>query len=161
MHALLPSGTASNEALHAEINGWLRQTRQIHQATLRLKFLMLAHAKQRAHRSALHNVTARQMAQNVVLARILGRQLWDEDSWRQWCSTLRSVAGRRLLKAALPLVHDRRHQTEVIAAHIRKRPAAAVKPQPRKRTVFTLRRERSVRTGGVKNTVFRRPARSA
>jgi len=32
-HGLLPVGTTSNEALHAEINGWFRQTVAMHQET--------------------------------------------------------------------------------------------------------------------------------
>eukprot|EP00435_Cladocopium_sp_Y103_P014108 s4470_g3.t1 len=38
---LLPVGTTSNESLHAEINGWFRQTQSIHQSTLKLKLGIL------------------------------------------------------------------------------------------------------------------------
>ena len=35
--ALLPSGTTSNESLHAEINSWTRVNREVHRSTLHLK----------------------------------------------------------------------------------------------------------------------------
>ena len=35
--ALLPSGTASNETLHAQINSWTRSIRSLHQSTLALE----------------------------------------------------------------------------------------------------------------------------
>ena len=47
--SLLPSGTTSNEALHAEINGWFRQTQQIHQATLTLKLNAMTLGKLISH----------------------------------------------------------------------------------------------------------------
>ena len=42
---LLPVGTTSNESLHAEINGWFRQTQNLHPATLKLKLSILTLSK--------------------------------------------------------------------------------------------------------------------
>ena len=42
---LLPSGTASNEAQHAELNAIFRQTQQLHRSTLELKLQVIHLAK--------------------------------------------------------------------------------------------------------------------
>lgn len=156
-HALLPNGTASNEALHSEINSWFRQTRQIHKATLILKFGILTIAKQLPHEAALARPTTQQVPSSVVLCRAATRALWTDKGWRAWCRKLHGGAVVR--KADLPLDQEKRQQAEAVRQWMRRRPAAApVKVAPRKRTAFTLRREHSVLSSGVKNTVFRKPA---
>jgi hypothetical protein len=160
-HALLPSGTASNEALHAEINNWFKQTRQIHQATLRLKFLILTMGKQLSHNSAMYRQTARQVTSGVVLARVVAQPLWSAGEWRTWCAGL---SGRRItMKASVPLDVERQEQAQQVRLHVRKRPAAhdRAPAEKRRRTPYTLQRVASVRTGGTHNTVYRRPASAA
>ena len=46
---LLPTGTTSNESLHAEINGWFRQTQRLHRSTLKLKLDILTLSKLLSH----------------------------------------------------------------------------------------------------------------
>lgn len=58
---LLPSGTSSNEALHAELNVCFRQTQTLHQSTLRLKLQCLTLAKQLSHESAMYHPSLRQV----------------------------------------------------------------------------------------------------
>ena len=60
---LLPSGTTSNEALHAEMNTWFRQVQAMHRSTLQLKLQIQSLAKLLAHQTALHSPTASQMSQ--------------------------------------------------------------------------------------------------
>ena len=93
MHA---SPHASNERLHAEINGWFRQTQNLHPATLKLKLNILARSKLLAHNSALQSPTARQMLSSHVLARPIGCGLWAPEEWVAWAED-----GRK--KAELPM----------------------------------------------------------
>lgn len=46
---LLPSGTISNEALHAELNNHFRQIQSLHRSTLQLKLRIIRLAKLMAH----------------------------------------------------------------------------------------------------------------
>ena len=158
--ALLPSGSASNESLHAELNSWFRQTRQVHQSTLRLKLRVLGAAKLLAHDSAMHATTSRQMPASQVLARVAARPLFDAPAWRSRC--LASGSGSALCKAAVPICDRRRLEGKQVCAwklQVHKRPAAAQHdPVPRKRTAFSRKRIGSVRSGGVKTTIFARPA---
>lgn len=135
--ALLPSGTASNESLHAEINNWFRQTQQLHQATLAVKLEFLTIGKLIAHNAALYQPTCRQMSARTVLARASFRQLWTPTSWQTWCSSQQEV--RRVVKAHLPMQREKQVQTELVRAWIAKRPASSEK-RSIKRTPFTLKR---------------------
>jgi hypothetical protein len=69
--SLLPVGTTSNEALHAEINSWFRQTQAMHPSTLELKLKCLLTAKLMMHNAALFSPTTRQMSASMVLAFIV------------------------------------------------------------------------------------------
>ena len=68
---LMPSGTTSNEALHAEMRGWFRQIQSLHQSTLHLKCKILLMRKLLEHNTALYSPTARQMPPAQILARSL------------------------------------------------------------------------------------------
>jgi len=161
--SLLPSGSASNEALHSEINNWFRQTQQIHQATLTLKLDMLALGKLLTHNLAMYHPTARQMSQNEVLARALSRKVWTAAAWRAWCKKLHTASF--VQKATLPLNTKKITEIKVVHGWIRKRPAAAkaaarpIGPK-RKRTPFTLQRAGNLIKSGVKNTMCKKPARA-
>ncbi len=158
--SLLPSGTTSNEALHAEINRWFRTTAQMHQATLALKLRILNMGKLLAHNSAMYRCTARGMAHSVVLARTAMRNLWTPEGWRSWCSTLHIGSGVR--KASLRRKSEKDAQKKTLREWVLKRPAASypATAPPTKRTAFNLMRTGSFIKGGVKNTVYARPARS-
>lgn len=60
---LLPSGTTSNEALHAEMNNWFRQIQGMHRSTLLLKLQVRSLGKLWAHQVALHSPTCVQLPQ--------------------------------------------------------------------------------------------------
>ena len=100
MLALLPTGSTSNEALHAELNSWFRNTPKIHSATLSIKLDMLKLGKMQSHNRALYHPTARQEVHSVVFARCLIRNLWTAQQWKQWCKALQ--VGKRTKKADLP-----------------------------------------------------------
>lgn len=86
--SLLPSGTASNEALHAELNKWVKQTQCMHQETLRLKLQILTLGKLISHNAALYSPTIRQCGPSVVMARSVMKPLWSKADWASWCLTL-------------------------------------------------------------------------
>ena len=148
VRVLLPSGTTSNEALHAELNSAFRQIQHMHRSTLQLKLRLMRLAKLLAHNSALYSPTSRQMPSAHVLARRIGQALWTAQSWREW------VKEQDLQKTArrfLPLASQREQEQEAIKqCAIQRKPAAQ-----RKRTAFTLERSTSVRRSGVH---LRKPA---
>ena len=143
-HILLPVGTTSNESLHAEINGWFRQTQNLHPATLKLKLNILTLSKLLAHNSALYSPTARQMLSSHVLARRIGCGLWAPEEWVAWAED-----GRK--KAELPIEKARQKESQRLKQFRAKRPAAARKRPATKdhRTPFNLTRSKGVRRAGV------------
>ena len=161
--SLLPSGTTSNESLHAEINNWFRQTQEIHQATLRLKLSILEMAKLLPHNSAAYRPTLRQLPPGYVLARAAVTEVWSDAAWGVWCCEL--SGGASVAKAQIPLQEQRMEQARAVRAWRLGRPAAAsirrpaaAQPIERKRTPFTVRRGGEFVTGGVKRAISKRPA---
>ena len=76
---LLPSGTSSNEALHADIKTWFAQTQQMHQFTLILKLRVLKYAKQLPHFIARKHPALRQMSSQLgqlLLVRLVAVSMW-------------------------------------------------------------------------------------
>ena len=147
---LLASGTAANEALHAEINRWFRQTQQMHQSTLRLKLHILTLSKLVSHNAAMYRPTIRQLPSSIVLARSIGSPIWTNGSWRQWSNRL--LGHNHIIKAALPSQEARRKEIVKVKQHIHKRPAAKHTPLAklkRKRTVFTRQRSGALLRQGV------------
>ncbi len=154
---LLPSGTSSNEALHAEVNKWFRQTQQIHQSTLKLKLTILSFAKLVSHTCAMYRPTLRQMPSSSVLARSLGKSVWTNKSWRVWCQLL--VSGRRITRAHLPIQEVRVTDTTTVKQHWLKkavsvRSSKQQKPPvlKRKRNAFTRQRKGALISQGKRNT---------
>lgn len=138
---LLPSGTTSNEALHAEINNWFRQIQAIHRSTLRLKLQVVVHAKLLSHTAALYNPTARQMPGAHVLSRRLGKPLWSKAEWLKHCEE----------NALLPLRRQYMEDQQVIKSHaVLKKPALQTYKRPAAhRTVFTLKRRAGINRAGT------------
>ena len=66
--ALMPSGTASNEALHAEIHSWGTSIRSLHKSTLRLKLCIMHFGKLLAHHVASCYPGVGQTSESVLLA---------------------------------------------------------------------------------------------
>ena len=154
---LLPSGTSSNEALHAEIKTWFAQTQQMHQSTLILKLRVLKYAKQLPHFIALKHPTLSQMSSQLLLVRLVAVSMWRDVTWTAWCKT--TVENDVVAKAKVPLHEARVEEAAKVSAWLKKRPAA--KP-PRaaacrkKRTVFTMEREHSLRRQGTIDSNLRR-----
>jgi len=163
--ALLPSGTSSNEALHAELNRMFRQVQSMHQATLSVKLAVVTLSKQLAHERAMSAPTTHQMAHGTVLARTAMVEWWTAATWRAWCLELAS-AEPGFAKASVPLAHVRADNARQVRKAILKRPAIAKRPAitatARKRTPFTRSCTGSLRTAGVKvrvvQSLAKRPA---
>jgi hypothetical protein len=138
---LLHSGTTSNEALHAEINNWFRQTQTIHQATVQLKLQVMGLSKLIAHNSAMYRPTSRQMSASAVLARSTCCPIWTNRSWRDWCNSL--LHERTMAKPELAMVQKRNDAKQLVKQHILKRPAAVQSAAiyNKKRTAFSRKRE--------------------
>ena len=154
--SLLPSGTASNEALHRELNAMFRETQQLHQSTLVVKLACIRHLKQLAHARATFQPTLRQLSSRCVLARASLESPWTPATWRSWCSTQIEVDALRV-KAVLPMADRRKQEMRLVSDAIRKRPAGFLKrpASSRKTTVFTRRRLGSLVLGGVRKTVWK------
>eukprot|EP00435_Cladocopium_sp_Y103_P017516 s1987_g4.t1 len=110
MRALLPTGTTSNEALHAEINAWSRQIQGLHRSTLLLKLPILQLGKLLSHNVALCHPPLRQTRDNMILARASCAPTWTVTSWASFCSMQQQ-------KAALPLHQQRVAEARAVREH--------------------------------------------
>ena len=151
---LLPSGSMSNEALHAEINAWFRTTNRMHQSTLTFKLKMMLLGKLTQHNNALYHPTSRQLTPGVVLARSLTVEQWTVKKWNAWCRQQRH--GKVIKKASLPFTIQKNKERLKVKHWLRKRPASVVRVRD-KRTVFSLARQSSLIRSGV-HTVMRNQA---
>ncbi|CAE7421452.1 unnamed protein product [Symbiodinium natans] len=147
--SLLPIGTASNEALHHEVNNWFRETQKLHKATLSLKLSIMQLGKLLTHNNALYKPTTRQMPEAELLARLTSKDLFRATEWEEWCSEL--VDGSIKGKAELQLHHEREIERKKVNPRSFKRPAAAEDSSLlRRRTPNTLLRQDSLRRAGVR-----------
>lgn len=147
---LMPSGTTSNEALHAELNAWYHQVQQLHRSTLCLKLRVQSFGKLLSHQTALNFPTTAQLSSQMVLAGAATKPLWTKSTWLDWVKTQRDF-GRK----ALPLQERKAAEKERIQG--RKRPAAQAETcSKRKRTAFTLQRTAGIRRSGVHRRSGRR-----
>ena len=159
---LLPSGTASNESLHRELNDAFRSVQILHQATLDLKLLVMTMGKQMSHYSATNLPTTRQLDSRTVLARSSKAPWWTESSWADYCQALKPSDTGRSFRASLDNREVRSKQRALVAGVIKKKPASNML-RSKKRTPFTLQREGSLVQAGVKRSIYKqvtkKPAR--
>ena len=137
--ALLPSGTSSNEALHAELNSWMKSIRSLHQSTLKLKLHIIQFGKLLAHHVAACFPASRQTSESILLARAVATRLWSTEAWAEFCAVQ--------CKASLPLHNSRKKEAEEVKAWRDSQPAShRVLKTVRKRTVHTVPRRRSFKS---------------
>ena len=153
--SLLPSGTTSNEGLHAELNKAFAQVQRMHQATLKLKLVVLTMAKQIAHDCAMTAPTTRQLMHGMVLARACTTDWWTDQSWRAWCGELTVIVPGRVAKSTLPLSAERAEQKLAVKAHLDKKPACSPMHTRMKRTPFTRKRSGVMVTAGVRRDILK------
>ena len=142
---LLPSGTSSNESLHAEINSWTKSIRPLHQSTLRLKLEIMQFGKVHAHHVASCFPTVQQTSEAVLLARAVATDVWTDATWQNCCSSA---------KAPVPL--HRARQAEARKVQKWKWKQTIPMKKRGKRTVHSVKRVHSIRSSGVKPKRLRR-----
>ena len=144
-NVLLPTGTTSNESLHAELNGWFRQTQSLHKSTLEMKLHILSLAKLLSHNASLYSPTARQMLSGHVLARRLGAGLWSSKAWSAW------VGNDPTSKPQLPIEKRRKEEAQKFKEFMAKKPASVLRRPSAKvhRTPFNLTRSQGLKRAGV------------
>ncbi|CAE7255234.1 unnamed protein product [Symbiodinium sp. CCMP2592] len=138
MHAsylwFLPSGTASNEALHAEVNSWTRSINVMHRSTLALKLRYFKYIKMLTHYLATEHPMSHVVSANMLIGRSLHESLWSVPEWDAWCSEQHTDGVQS--KARLQLAKSRQSEVKLVrnwAMKTMKKPAAkSSKPQKRK-----------------------------
>ncbi|CAE7445428.1 unnamed protein product [Symbiodinium sp. CCMP2592] len=160
MHAsylwFLPSGTASNEALHAEVNSWTRSINVMHRSTLALKLRYFKYIKMLTHYLATEHPMSHVVSANMLIGRSLHESLWSVPEWDAWCSEQHTDGVQS--KARLQLAKSRQSEVKLVrnwAMKTMKKPAAkSSKPQKRRGRVtpLSVRRMHTLRTAGVKQS---------
>ena len=147
----LPSGTSSNEALHAEINSWSRSTNALHRSTLALRLRYNHFIKLLLHHLATEHPMTGVVSATMMLGRSLHQSLRDDRSWATWCTEQQSDG--RQSKAFLPLANARRNESELVQKWVMKKPSTRQKDVPKRRrrvTPLSVRRIHTLRSSGVK-----------
>lgn len=151
---LMPSGTCSNESLHAELGGWFDGTVQLHRATLQTRLKTFHLAKMLSHNSAFCKPTVSQQRQTVVIHRtVASMSFFSTKVWNAWCKRPDAERGAFAAEIARQQRHLRVLKRPGGAL---KRPSAAIRPRPaarapmpvlmaaERRTAFRLKRKTRV-----------------
>ena len=85
--SLLASGSASNEALHSEINNWFKNQPELYMSTLKIQLRLNWIAKLATHSIAMYGSLARQNRQDVLLQAWLGQWEFGKDAWDSWVTS--------------------------------------------------------------------------
>ncbi|CAE7532328.1 unnamed protein product [Symbiodinium sp. KB8] len=147
----LPSGTSSNEALHAEINSWSRSINVIHGSTLGMKLKYFSYIKLLLHYLSVQYPLSHTVSASMMLSRSLHRSLWSEDDWNAWCAEQSSH--RVPKKAMLPLSTARQLEARLVREHVLKKPASKKQGntnRKRRVTPLSVKRIHTLRGAGVK-----------
>ena len=84
-HVVLPRGTTSNEAYHAELNSAFRRVQSLHTSSLEMRLRAITLAKLLSHNSALYRAGTRQSKAGTVLMRtVAATTLFSQQQWVQW-----------------------------------------------------------------------------
>ena len=149
----LPSGTSSNEALHAEVNSWTRSINVMHRSTLALKLQYFMYIKTLQHFLSNEFPMSRVVSASMMLGRALHESIWSDQDWSAWCAEQHTAGGQS--KATLPLTKSRRGEADVVKHWVMKKPATRrTKTKDRKGRVtpVSVKRIHTLRTAGVKRS---------
>ena len=146
----LPSGTSSNEALHAEINSWTRSVNVMHRSTLALKLQYFMYIKTLQHFLSNDFPMSRVVGASMILGRALHESIWSKEDWNSWCAEQHTANVQS--KAALPLTRSRHSEAEVVRQWVKKKPAARTKVRKRRVNPLSVKRIHTLRTAGVKRS---------
>ena len=126
--ALLPSGTTANEAMHSQINRWLRNLGEVHAETVQQQLDVCQLGCLMTRNAALFRPWLYQQRHAELLVFEVRRLRFSAAQWQSLCAT-ESLPGNVAKETTREL--------------LRKRPAAAMKKRPLKRTPFTRERKRA------------------
>ena len=112
----LPSGTSSNEALHAEIHSWSRSINVMHRSTLAMKLMYLRYIKLLLPYLSVEFPLSHVVSASMLLGRSLHTSLWHGDDWVAWCSE--QSTGGVPQKALLTLSTARKHEANLVHQHV-------------------------------------------
>ena len=149
--AFLPSGTSSNEAVHAELHSWSRPTNAMQRSTLVLHLRYYRFVKVMRHYLSTQYPLTHIVRAELMLGRSLYRSIWTEEQWRRWGSQKNCENVRK--KAALPLRTAREAEASLVSESVRKRPASRRQNDSKRikhTTPLTVRRKHSIRSAGVR-----------
>jgi len=91
-YELMPFGTASNEALHRELNATINPKQVRYEPTLVLTLRGAQFGKVLSHDAAVDRPTTRQVSQDEVQIRTIGAmKVWTERRWFALCSRVRQA----------------------------------------------------------------------
>ena len=122
VRVFMPSGTTSNEAIHADINGVFRRVRSLHQSTLKSRLSVFHLSRLIAHNAALYRPTTRQWITSPSRGHIFYQEaLKERERAREWQAergvgqrprvvVLRRPAGAESLSIRAPSPSER-HRT--------------------------------------------------
>ena len=150
--AFLPSGTSSNEALHAELNSWSRSTNAMRRSTLVLRLRYYRFVKMMQHYLSTQYPFTHVVTAELMLGRSLYRSIWTGEQWRTWCSPQQNAENARK-KATLPLCKAREAEAALVGEWARKRPASRRQDGSKRikhTTPLTVRRRHSIKSAGVR-----------
>ncbi|CAE7674583.1 unnamed protein product [Symbiodinium sp. CCMP2592] len=147
----LPSGTSSNEALHAEVNSWTRSITAMHRSTLAMKLMYFRYIKLLLHYLSVQYPLSHVVSASMLLSRSLHSSLWYGDDWTVWCPEQSSETVPK--KATLPLSSANRHEAKLVRQYIQKKPACKGRKNhivKRRITPLSVKRMHTLRSAGVK-----------
>ena len=148
----LPSGTSSNEALHAEINSWSRSINAMHRSTLAMKLKYFSYIKLLLHFLSVQYPLSHTVSASMLLSRSLHKSIWSEDEWNAWCAEQSSDTVQK--KAMLSLTSARQLEARLLRDNVLKKPASRRYGQTnvkRRVTPLSVRRIHTLRSAGVKS----------
>ena len=148
----LPSGTSSNEALHAEINSWSRSINAMHRSTLAMKLKYFRYIKLLLHFLSVQYPLSHTVSASMLLSRSLHKSLWTHEDWEAWCGEQSSDTVQK--KAVLSLTAARQHEARLVREHVLKKPASKRQGKydtKRRVNPLSVKRIHTLRSAGVKS----------
>ena len=120
---LLPCGTTSNEALHAEMRNTSRSVTKRHASNLELAMDCFSIGKLLAHQQSLLRPTLRGTRQVVVMARYFHQhEMWSTETWGKFCEETDEPCQKHCGPVG-KLRYNIRNRAKSIARWLKKRPA--------------------------------------
>ena len=105
---LLSAGSASNEALHREINTWFRNQQELYISTLQLQLRVNHIAKLWVHNNALYSPALREKDHRTLLVAFACKWKFPQDAWFAWVGAAEQLPLSEKRTATRKALQDRR-----------------------------------------------------